>query len=169
MMANKSISQRAELISFFRRPTTMVAIALTICVVTAAGVTVAKRSQPRTSSNSRPVSEASLFLGSQGREKRGQPAAADMEAEVITITANGLEPSQLRRPAGPFLLRLVNRGRPAEFSFEISRLNGHKLHELKGKKGQQKQLKIIDLPPGEYVLKELNHPELSCKILLSAK
>ena len=97
-----------------------------------------------------------------------EPTPANMEVETVSVTPNGFEPSELRRPAGPFLLAVNNHGRPAEFSFEIYRVNGQKLHEIKGKQGQQRQRKILDLPPGEYVLKEASHPDWSCRILLSA-
>jgi hypothetical protein len=48
-------------------------------------------------------------------------------------------------------------------------VNGQKLKEMRGKKGEQRQRQILDLPPGQYVLKEASHPEWICRILLSAK
>jgi hypothetical protein len=103
-----------------------------------------------------------------GRPSRSEPTPADMEVETVSITPNGFEPSELRRPAGSFLLAVNNHGRPAEFSFEIYRVNGQRAHEIRGKKGQQRQRRILDLPPGEYVLKEVSHPDWGCKILVSA-
>jgi hypothetical protein len=108
-------------------------------------------------------------FSAQPNASSGQRAPSNMEVEVISITRNGFEPSEIRRPAELFLLAVNNQGRPTELSFEICRLNGQKLHEMKGGKGQQRQRKILDLPPGQYVLKELNHPEWSCAIVLSAK
>lgn len=108
-------------------------------------------------------------FGGQANANRSQPAPANMEVEIISITRNGFEPAEIRRPADPFLLAVNNHGRPTELSFEIYRVNGQKVHEMKGKKGEQHQRQILDLPPGQYVLKEASHPEWSCKILLSAK
>lgn len=98
----------------------------------------------------------------------GEPTPAYMEVETVSVTPNGFEPSEIHRPATPFLLAINNHGRPAEFSFELYRVNGEKLHDIQGKKGQQHQRKILDLPPGQYVLKETSHPDWSCKIVLSA-
>ncbi len=108
-------------------------------------------------------------FGVQANTNRSQPAPANIQVEVISITRNGFEPSEIHRPAEPFLLAVNNHGRPTDFSLEIFRLNGQKLHEIKGAKGQQRQRKILDLAPGQYVLKEPSHPDWSCKILLSAK
>lgn len=105
----------------------------------------------------------------QANTSRSQPAPANMQVEVISFTRNGFEPSEIHRPAEPFLLAVNNHGRPADLSFEIFRLNGQKLHDIKAAKGEQRQRKILDLPPGQYLLKELSHPEWNCTIVLSAK
>lgn len=116
-----------------------------------------------------PEASAPLQLTTFSAHPRGgEPTPANMEVETVSVTPNGFEPSEIHRPATPFLLAINNHGRPAEFSFEIYRVNGQKLHDMQGKKGQQHQRKILDLPPGQYVLKETSHPDWSCRIVLSA-
>lgn len=143
---------------------------LTILSIVAGVFVIANTRGGAASSKSVTNAPSSLRVFSvQANTNRSQPAPANMQVEVISITRNGFEPSEIHRPAEPFLLAVNNHTRPTEFSLEIFRSNGQKLHEIKGAKGQQRQRKILDLPPGQYLLKELNHPEWSCTILLSAK
>lgn len=101
------------------------------------------------------------------RQNRSAPNPAPYEVERVTITPTGFEPAQINRPASPFVLAIDNRSGLQEATLEVFREDGHKLHEIKGPKGQLNQRKFLDLPPGSYVLKVANHPDWSCQILLT--
>jgi hypothetical protein len=107
-------------------------------------------------------------FGPQPNTDKGR-IVAPMEVERVTIKPSGFEPAEIRRPAGPFLLAFTNYSKSAEVSVGVYRNHGQKLHELRGSKGQVRQQQILDLSPGEYVLKEANHPEWNCRILISPK
>lgn len=117
----------------------------------------------------RSIATRSPALSVQTNTNSGQAIAATMEVERITIKRSGFEPSEIRRPAGPFFLAFDNHGKLGEVFLEIYPANGQRLHDLNAKKGQLRQGKIIDLPPGQYVLTEVNHPRWNCRIFISAK
>ena len=98
---------------------------------------------------------------------QGNRIASDIQVERITLGFDGFEPKEIRRPASPFVLAINNRSRLSDVSFELFRDDGHKVHEMKGQKGQLREMKTIDLPQGNYLLKEVNHPEWVCHIVLS--
>ena len=100
-------------------------------------------------------------------QAKATPTPVTIEAEPITLKPSGFEPSEIRRTASPFVLAINNRSRLADVSFELFKEDGHKTHDVKGPKGQVHPMKLIDLPPGNYLLKEVNHPEWVCRIVLS--
>jgi hypothetical protein len=111
--------------------------------------------------------KARTSLLSQNNEQKGTPAPSSIKVETLTLRPTGFEPGELTRPAGTFLLAIENHSRFVDAAFELVREDGHKLHEMKGSKGQIRYRKLIDLPPGHYLLKEVNHPEWTCEIVLS--
>ncbi len=131
----------------------------TCCVIAALAVTV----QAWLSSSA--VATSQVQEPTQRQNKTPNPAP--YEVERVTIKPTGFEPNEINRPASPFVLAVDNRSGLQEVALELFREDGHKLHEIKGPKGQLDQRRFLDLPPGNYVLREINHPEWSCHILLS--
>jgi hypothetical protein len=103
----------------------------------------------------------------QNNQGRAIPAPPEIQVETLILKPGGFEPNELKRSAAPFLLTVNNRSRVFNLSFDLYREGGHKLHEMKGPKGQVRFMKMIDLPPGTYLLKEVNHPGWTCRIVLS--
>lgn len=118
-------------------------------------------------STSPPVNPSQPSAPLQGKREKATPAPSDITVEPVTLKPGGFEPKELRLQASPFVLSVNNRSRVFDLSFELYREDGHKLHEIKGPKGQVHPMKLIDLPPGNYLLKEVNHPEWTCRIVLS--
>jgi hypothetical protein len=100
-------------------------------------------------------------------QAKSTPAPSSIQVERITLRFAGFVPTEIRRPASPFVLAINNRTKLPDVSFQLFREDGHKLHEMKGQKGQLRQMKMIDLPEGNYLLKESNHPDWVCHVMLS--
>jgi hypothetical protein len=95
------------------------------------------------------------------------PAPASITVETVRLTPTGFEPNELERSAGKFILGIDNRIRSEEFSFEVVQENGHKVRQLKLPKGEIRLRKMLNLPAGRYSLREVDHPEWSCSIVLT--
>jgi hypothetical protein len=156
-----------------------VTVSVTVAVISAALLWTAARtasvaptahSFSRVSSTTSTVSPVGgLVTPSLTQNNQGKAAHAPTttQAEPLTLKASGFEPDELTRTASPFVLVVSNRSGIADVSFELFREDGHKMKEVKGPKGAVRPMKLIDLPPGNYLLKEVSHPEWTCRIALS--
>ncbi|HZS47708.1 MAG TPA: hypothetical protein VFC63_21750 [Blastocatellia bacterium] len=96
------------------------------------------------------------------------PESQRIEAEVISVTPSGFEPSAITRPTGPFILVIKHM---QDLELAIFKDNGQRVDAYKEKaiRGSAKQRKTLDLAPGNYVLREINHSELACRIQITEK
>ncbi len=53
-----------------------------------------------------------------------------LEAELITLHPSGFEPSEISRPAGPFILALQNRSGLEQLLLQINRSSGARMREV---------------------------------------
>lgn len=124
-----------------------------------------KGPQPRTSeqpSAATAQSDAVARPDSQSREEQ-------VEVEVITVRANGFEPHEITRRHGPFMLAISNHSGTTELALRLDRVQGTRVHEVPLPKGRVRWNRVFDLPPGDYVLSEQNHPDWVCRIRLTAR
>jgi hypothetical protein len=98
---------------------------------------------------------------------RGPNQTASIETELITITTRGVEPAEITRPAGKFILMVDNRS-GEEMDFRIARETGESLHDIRSSREERDWSDIMDLKPGKYVLTERNRPDLTCSITITA-
>lgn len=96
---------------------------------------------------------------------------ARLETELITVRRFGFDPPVIKRPAGDFQFFVSNHSQFRELSLTLSRVQGNKpsdkVKEVGFRKGQVKWVERFNLPPGDYVLTEANHPEWKCNITLT--
>ncbi len=98
--------------------------------------------------------------------------AERLEVERATVRVKGFEPAQITRPKkSPFFLIIENRTGLRELSFQINSEAGNKVNDkdLKSPKGKISWNGVVDLPPGNYRLTELNHKEWSLAITIENK
>ena len=93
--------------------------------------------------------------------------AEGVEVELITLQPEGFEPSELTRPAGPFLLAFKNRSGQDDISLQVTVANGAREQTVRMPPGKHRSLNRLDLPPGQYVITEASHPEWVCRITLT--
>ena|ERR1051325_2370053 len=91
-----------------------------------------------------------------------------VEVEVITVRANGFDPREITRRQGAFMLAISNHTGATDLELHLDRVQGNRIHEVHLPKGRIRWNKVFDLPPGDYVLSEQNHPDWICRIKLTA-
>lgn len=90
-----------------------------------------------------------------------------VEAEVITVLSTGFQPSEITRPRGRFLILVDNQSGLDDLTFNLQRVGGERLREVKQTKKERIVRQLEDLPPGEYQLTEAEHPDWVCRITIT--
>ena len=96
-----------------------------------------------------------------------------VEVEILSIQPNGFEPSQITRSSGRFLLAIDNRSEVEDLRLRLNRVQTHlpepALLDVTVPKERLNLDEYINLPPGNYMLTEANHPDWVCHITITAQ
>lgn len=92
---------------------------------------------------------------------------AGIEVEVITATPRGFEPAEITRPRGAFILAVHNRSGHPALELKLDRVQGGREREVHLRRGRRRAHERLDLPPGEYILTDINQPVRTCRITLT--
>jgi hypothetical protein len=95
-------------------------------------------------------------------------AATRLPSHQLVLRASGFEPNEVTWPRERFFLVIDNRTRISDITLRIDRVHGGRLKEVNLKSKKQRSAGVLDLPPGEYVLSEVNHPDWVCRIKILA-
>jgi len=93
--------------------------------------------------------------------------AVRIEAQPITLTPQGFEPTEITRPKGPFLLVINDRTGPRPLEWRLERQGGNHLKSVSMPMGKHKWREVVDLPPGNYLLSESGNPQWKCQITIT--
>lgn len=96
-----------------------------------------------------------------------QKKKAQLEAEIITITPHGFEPSEITRPAGSFVLFIEDRSGFEQVSPQLTRLAGLRVFNLRIPREQPDWSDVVNLQPGVYLLTDSDHPTWSCRVTIN--
>jgi hypothetical protein len=107
-----------------------------------------------------------LTLGPTAYAGLTQPESGNIEVELITLRAEGFEPLQITRPKGAFVLLVDDRSGREGSALTLQRVKGERLRDLKTNRKKSEWYDLIDLPPGNYVLSDVENPERRCQITL---
>lgn len=125
----------------------------------AAGRSAAPAAEPPTNTNVEPVAP---------RTVRPQQAG-QVEARLVTLTPRGFEPEEMLADTR-FILIVDDLTGLGDLQVELLRqTGGDKLHEVRLPRGRRNYTKELELPPGEYVLTEANHPNWQCTISVAPR
>jgi len=94
------------------------------------------------------------------------PATQRLEVTVITIWPRGFHPVEITRPHAPFVLAIENRS-GLQVVWRLSNGAGDRLKEVSMPREKKFQQELMDLPPGNYMLTEANHPDWVCHITVT--
>ena len=98
----------------------------------------------------------------QGQKRRIEPV-------FVTLKPTGFEPAELTRSRGPFLLMVDNRSNNPDLLFLLDGESGKREHVQQTRTGGKLDWnKVLDLPPGRYLLTEADHPNWVCQITITA-
>ena len=92
-----------------------------------------------------------------------------LQAELITITPTGFEPSEITRPDGRFLLAIDNRSGLDDVDLYLERETGVRVNVPLTRRRKLAWREAIDLPPGNYVLRATNDESWRCRISITAR
>jgi hypothetical protein len=90
-----------------------------------------------------------------------------VEVEVVVLTPEGFQPSQISRPIGPFILQVDNRTGMEQIEVTIFQPGGGMVDRATIGSGQIDWNSEYDLSPGSYTLSVTGHPEWICPITIS--
>lgn len=88
-----------------------------------------------------------------------------LEGEVVALSWTGFEPRVISRSAGPFVL-LVNNYSHLPVATLLVERDGNRVRTILLPKEKRNWSDTIDLPPGNYNLREAAHSNWSCQISL---
>lgn len=88
-----------------------------------------------------------------------------LEGEVVALGWTGFEPRAISRSAGPFVL-LVNNYSHLPLATLLVERDGKPVRTILLPKEKRTWSDTIDLPPGNYELREAAHSNWSCQITL---
>jgi hypothetical protein len=91
-----------------------------------------------------------------------------LEVELLVLRADGFHPKEITRPAGQFVLAVQNHSTAEEVSLILKQERGTAIRQANSASRQSKLRELVDLPPGRYVLTEVNHPEWNCTIVITS-
>jgi hypothetical protein len=118
------------------------------------------------SASSTTTSKAEAIATSPPQNRYGKER---VETELVTILPTGFNPSAITRPHGRFLILIDNRSGLEEVNVKLDRVGGHTLRAVRRMKDQLIWRQIEDLPPGEYLLTEGDHPDWVCRIKITPR
>jgi len=87
-----------------------------------------------------------------------------IETELITVYSTGFEPREIKRPAGKFLLDVDNRSELDDLELYLDRQDAGREKSARMRKTAPELRLELDLSPGVYLLREVNHPNWICRI-----
>lgn len=149
------------------RRSRMAAFAQLALVIIAATVVAALAVSARVWIKS-PARAAPVLTAAARNEPQNKPEPVSYHAELITLRPQGFIPGEIRRPAGRFMIGIDNRTGLKEIEISLIRDTGNKEQEVRISRNKPDWRGVVNLPPGNYELREANHPEWVCRITLTA-
>jgi hypothetical protein len=92
-----------------------------------------------------------------------------IEAELITLHPTGFEPSEITRPAGPFILAFQNRSGLAQLMLRIDKSSGPRMREVQIHWERSDWSEVLDLPVGSYTVTEVNNSDWVLRLTITQR
>jgi hypothetical protein len=92
-----------------------------------------------------------------------------IDTEIISITPQGFEPTEIARPKGPFILRINNRSGLGELSLRLNSESGNNLVVVPLNNGRANWNQALDLPPDNYIISEAGHSGWTCNLTITSQ
>jgi len=121
-----------------------------------------------------PAAESAAAKATDSTEAASSTKAAQddkdrIRTERVTAFSYGLEPDEITRPEGLFMLCVDNRAGTEALSLQlVSEMDGPVLSQPI-RKGMSGTHKMLNLRPGRYLLTEDSHPEWACTVTITPR
>ena len=92
-----------------------------------------------------------------------------IRAELVTAFPYGFEPEELTRPVGPFMLCVDNRAGTEALSLQLISGANSPVYAAPIQRGKSSTHQMLNLAPGQYVLRESSHPGWQCTITITPR
>ena len=105
----------------------------------------------------------------------GVQAPDDTQVKLVTLTPRGFEPNEILVSQKRFVLAIDNRSQLDMVSVQFSQLTGNpaaplnQLQVMQMARARVNANTQFELPPGNYVLTEANHPNWVCAVTVISK
>lgn len=101
----------------------------------------------------------------------GQSSFPGERPQVLLITLRpwGFEPSAITKSHSRLVLRVDNRSGLREMSLQLDRWGGNRVKEVRIPFQKLDWSEEVELPPGQYELREANHPDWTCGITITPR
>lgn len=96
-------------------------------------------------------------------------ASPPIPAHLLVLRPTGFEPAEVSWPKERFFLSIDNHSNVADITLNLDREVGGRVKEVKLKMRKERGVGIFDLPPGNYLLTEANHPGWVCRITITPR
>ena len=83
---------------------------------------------------------------------------SNLQEELIFFRDGGFAPAQIHRPAGPFLLAIVNRSKVSAMALRLVRQADDSVVVAATPSGALTQRNLLNLASGVHVMSETGHP-----------
>lgn len=97
---------------------------------------------------------------------QGRSPKQRIEGEIIGITPHGFEPTEITRPAGAFLVVVDNHSGVPAITLLLNGDVGLPLRNVLVRREKRNWSDVVDLPRGNYTLREAAHPGWVCHITI---
>ena len=92
-----------------------------------------------------------------------------IEVERVTLQEWGIEPKEINREVGPFVLVVENHSGLNEVEVSLTDESGNGRRRIPVTKNALTSKQRLELPPGTYLIKEAGHSDWECKLTISHK
>jgi hypothetical protein len=170
MRQTKSLTQQGpRLKSIFWKPKLQTTLALALgLIVSCSAIAFISRA------HNQPAPESAKVKATDSTEAAPSTRAAQddkdrIRTERVTAFSYGLEPEEITRPEGLFMLCVDNRAGTEALSLQlVSEMDGPVLSQSI-RKGTSGTHKMLNLRPGRYLLREDSHPEWACTLTITPR
>lgn len=141
-------------------------LAFSLCAMTAIAVRAGK---PNGSAGVAATEPATGALPNAKAPNSVNPVqtAIPVSAELLILTPNGFEPDTITRPAGPFLLNIIDRSGLDQTVLQLRNQSGVRLNSMPTITQKAEAETVLDLQPGTYTFTAADYPDMVCEITIT--
>lgn len=113
------------------------------------------------------IAPVSMSKPSPAPARQAQQPAVIIAGLGVTLTRQGFQPGKITRSPRRFVLAVVNKTGLDSLSLSLDSPLGAAVRSKQLPKEEPRWSDVYDLSPGRYTLRETNHPDWVCEIIVN--